>query len=76
MGEAIGRIGMIGVDPDYRGMGLGRAVLLAGLSYLKRKGLPIAQLTVDSENEVARALYRSVGFREHYTSLWYEKALD
>lgn len=75
MNEGIGYIGMIGVDPDYRGLGMGRAVLLAGLSYLKSKGLRIAQLTVDGENEVARALYRSVGFRVYDTSLWYEKAL-
>jgi mycothiol synthase len=67
---------MLGVDPDYRGSGLGRKLLLAGLSYLKRKGLQIAELTVDSENKVACALYKSMGFKPWTSSLWYEKRLD
>lgn len=32
-----GRIYMLGVDPDYRGKGIGKQVLLVGLSYLKPK---------------------------------------
>ena len=74
--ESKGRIFMIGVDPDYRGTGIGKGLLLAGLSYLKGQGLRVAQLTVDSENEVADALYRSVGFKICDSSLWYEKVLD
>jgi len=71
-----GRIGMLGVDPDYQGRGLGRELLLEGLSYLREMGLDTARLTVDSRNTAARALYDSVGFRQRDTSLWYEKALD
>jgi mycothiol synthase len=71
-----GRIYMIGVDPDSRNTGIGRRLLLAGLAYLKSKGLRVAQLTVDSENKVATALYHSVGFKIDTNSLWYEKALD
>jgi len=71
--EGIGRIGMIGVDPDYRGRGVGKSVLLAGLAHLKNKGLRIVELTVDSKNRSARRLYRSVGFKTHDISLWYEK---
>lgn len=76
MNESTGYITMIGVDPDYRGIGMGKAVLMAGLSYLKGKGVRIAQLTVDSENEVAKTLYRSVGFRITGTTLWYETVLN
>ena len=75
-GERIGLILMMGVDPDYRDKGIGKIVLLAGLSYLKSKGVQVAELTVDSENEVACALYRSVGFQTWTSSLWYEKAID
>ena len=75
-GESWGRIGMVGVDPEYRGRGLGRELLLAGLAYLSSKGLKVARLTVDSENAVACALYYSVGFTLRETSLWYEKPLD
>lgn len=71
--ETIGRIGMLGVDPDYRGRGVGKSVLLAGLAHLKSKGLRIVELTVDSKNKSARKLYRSVGFKTHDIGLWYEK---
>ena len=75
-GEGIGRIFMLGVDPDYRGRGLGRQLLLVGLSYLRSKSLRVAVLTVDSENKAARVLYQSVGFEFWKSSLWYEKRLD
>jgi len=75
-GEGTGRIYMLGVDPDYRGRGLGRQLLLIGLSHLGGKSLRVAVLTVDSENKTARALYRSVGFELWKSSLWYEKSLD
>jgi mycothiol synthase len=75
-GEGTGRIYMLGVDPDYRGRGLGRQLLLAGLSYLRNKSFRVAVLTVDSENKAARALYGSVGFRLWKSSMWYEKRLD
>jgi len=74
--EKKGRIYMLGADPDYRGRGIGKAVLSAGLAYLKSKGMCTAELTVDSENKAARVLYRSTGFKRWSSSLWYEKSLD
>jgi len=70
-----GQIFMLGVDPDYRGRGMGKRVLLAGLSHLRSKGLRVVELSVDGENRVALALYRSIGFEIRASSLWYEKAL-
>ena len=74
-GGGKGRIYMLGVDPDHRGRGVGKEVLMAGLSYLKGNDVGTVELTVDGENEAARALYRSAGFRVQARSLWYEKAL-
>ena len=74
--EKKGCIYMLGVDPDYRGRGIGKIALLAGLSYLKSKGVQVVELTTDSENEVACALYYSVGFKLWTNSFWYEKAID
>ncbi len=75
-GKRKGCIYMLGTDPDYRGRGIGRIALLAGLDYLKRKGTRVAEITVDSENQAARALYDSTGFKRWSSSLWYEKAID
>ena len=71
--EAVARISMLGIDPDYRGKGLGKELLLAGLTYLKENGFRFARLTVDKENEEAFSLYRSTGFTICNSSLWYEK---
>jgi ribosomal protein S18 acetylase RimI-like enzyme len=71
-----GRIHMLGVDPDYRGKGLGKQVLLAGLSLLKSRGLRNVDLTVDSENRVSISLYVSLGFAFRMSNLWYEKKIS
>lgn len=75
-GGRAGRISMIGTDPDFRGKGVGKRVLLAGLTHLKNKGMRVTELTVDSENKAACALYRFVGFEVLTSSLWYEKVID
>lgn len=71
-----GRIFMLGVDPDYRGRGIGKRVLLCGLVHLRNKGLRTVELTTESDNKVACALYRSLGFETVNISLWYERAID
>jgi mycothiol synthase len=71
-----GRIHMLGVDPDYRGKGMGRELMMAGLARLRSRGLDVAELTVDSQNEVACALYKSIGFQVRASSLWYEMVVD
>jgi len=67
---------MLGVAPDYRGKGISKKLVLAGLAHLKSKGLRIAELTVDSENIAACALYQSFGFEVQANTLWYEKVIN
>jgi mycothiol synthase len=71
-----GRILMLGVTPDCRGKGTGKKLVLAGLARLRSKRLQVAELTVDSENKVACALYKSIGFKVRTSSFWYEKVID
>ncbi len=70
-----GEIHMLGVDPDFRKHGIGRNVLLAGLSHLKSKGITHIELTTDGEDPVAGRLYESVGFKESMLLEWYETKL-
>ena len=70
-----GRILMLGVDPGYTGRGIGRGLVLAGLARLKCKGLSIVELTVDRENDVACALYRSLGFEIQAQTISYERTV-
>ena len=69
------RIHMIGVKPMYRGKNLGKTILKKAISYLAKKGMHIAVLTVDSNNEPAKNLYYTLGFNVINTSFWYEKKL-
>ena len=72
----MGRILMLGVAPDYRGKGVGKKLVMAGLARLKSKGLQVAELTVDSKNKAAYALYKSLGFEVQSSTFWYEKTIN
>lgn len=56
-----GHVSTVGVRRDWRGKGLGRAVLAHGLNRLREAGYKTAALMVDSENTAAVNLYRSMG---------------
>ena len=71
--KSIGWIAMTGVHPDYRGRGLGRAVVVAGIDYLKSKDVDGVELEVDSENKPATGLYLGLGFRQLGQTAWYER---
>ncbi len=68
-----GRTEPVMVREDYRGIGLGRAVVLAGLTALRERGIELAALTTEADNLVAHRLYESLGYRLLYTACWYER---
>jgi mycothiol synthase len=61
---AIGEIYITAVDPEYAGIGIGKALTITALNYLKYQGLMDAMLYVDFDNKVALNLYSSLGFLE------------
>ena len=58
----LGEIYVIAVDPDVAGRGLGRALTVAGLDHLARRGIDWGMLYVDGGNDPAVHLYKDMGF--------------
>ncbi len=68
------------VHPELRGLGLGKRILSGLLAWGRENGAQKAYLQVTEENEIARSLYHSLGFRDayryHYRVLPIEPALS
>ena len=60
----------IGILPDYRGMGIGRTLLLALREHVEKANHSCIGLLVDYDNAHAERLYQSVGFKRVGTKLF------
>ena len=70
-----GLIGMIGVVPNYRGRGISRSILIAGMESLRSQGVADIGLQVDGDNTPAVQLYTSMGFQKTAEVHWFERGL-
>jgi mycothiol synthase len=73
-GGAVGEVYVLGVDPAEQGTGLGRALSLIGLDYLRDRGLAEVMLYVEESNPAAIRLYGSLGFSRVATDVMYGPA--
>ncbi|MFJ6535419.1 mycothiol synthase [Paenarthrobacter sp. NPDC091711] len=68
---AIGEVYVVGVTPAAQGLGLGKALTVAGIRHLQEQGLHAVMLYVDADNEPAVALYQKLGFVRWDTDVMY-----
>lgn len=65
----------LGVIPEFRGQGFGRAILREVLRLTQTGGVTIARLEVDSSNVTALNLYKGEGFQEIGRTDYFHAAL-
>jgi mycothiol synthase len=70
-GEPTGEVYVVGVDPGAQGGGLGKALTLAGLRYLRDRGLGHVILYVEGDNASALAVYERLGFTRFSVDVQY-----
>ena len=73
--EKSGGVWCLCVHPQHRRRGLGRALLLAGVQWLRQQGMTSATLAVDGANDRAKHLYETAGSITRRTDVWYRKEL-
>jgi len=72
----VGEVGLIGTRPELRQHGLGRTLLLIGLSRLRARGATSAFLETSQSTGPAQGLFASVGFTCLSTWQWYARAVE
>jgi mycothiol synthase len=74
--DRIGWVGDLAVRPEMQGRGIGSALLRSALADLSRRGMRIAELNVDSQNESGAVhLYRKAGMTVFREWLDYERPI-
>jgi mycothiol synthase len=71
--EPIGEVYVLGVDPAAWGKRLGAALTLAGLQYLRDRGLGEVMLYVEADNNAAVQVYERLGFTLSGTDVSYAR---
>ena len=72
--QSLGEVYVVGVDPLEQGSGLGRALTLTGLRYLRDLGVGQVMLYVDEDNVPAVKMYEALGFTRAKVDAMYRSA--
>ena len=73
--EKSGDMRGLGVLPEHRGKGLGRALAVSSVNFFAEKGMEKVTLGVDSENLHALKIYEELGFSRDYSVFVMEGAV-
>jgi mycothiol synthase len=71
--DPIGEVYVVGVDPAEQGRRLGAALTIAGLEYLRNRGLRRVLLYVEADNAAAVRVYTKLGFTRWSSDISYAR---
>lgn len=66
-------IGLIGVNPKFRGKSLGKTLIISSFNEMIRMGYSSFHVVTQNKNKVAKRLYLSMGMRLSNDQLWMHK---
>ncbi len=69
----IGRIGLLGLDDNAQGKGLGRLLVQTAQQFFNSAGAHEVRVVTQGRNIPAQRLYQRRGFRTQKVGLWYHK---
>jgi dTDP-4-amino-4,6-dideoxy-D-galactose acyltransferase len=68
-----GRIGLAGVNPEVRGRGIGKSLVLAAIDWSRAQGAQEMTVVTQGRNRGAQRLYQQCGFLSRDLQLWHHK---
>ncbi|TQF74367.1 mycothiol synthase [Rhodococcus spelaei] len=71
---AIGEVYVVAIAPEAQGRGLGRLLTVAGLRYLRDRGLDAVLLYTEADNVAALHTYDRLAFERYHVDVAYEGA--
>jgi len=74
--DHVGYTDPIGTHPRYQRLGLGKAIVTAGLRALKTRGAKVAEVGTSSENIAMQRLAETLGFVLVSESVWFSKKTE
>ena len=68
-----GQIGLVGVSPEVRGMGIGKNLVQDAIVWFRTQGANKVTVVTQGNNQAAQRLYQQCGFLSRDLQLWYHK---
>jgi dTDP-4-amino-4,6-dideoxy-D-galactose acyltransferase len=75
-GNKEGRIGLVAVNPEARGRGLGRLLVGHAVSWCRSRGADSVKVATQATNVAAMRLYEQGGFRVADVKVWFHRWFD
>jgi dTDP-4-amino-4,6-dideoxy-D-galactose acyltransferase len=71
--QTTGHFGLLGVNPDVQGRGIGQSLIGEGLQWFSERGLSRACMITQGRNYKSQRIFQRYGFSTSVLQLWYHR---